>query len=362
MVDLSRGPDSHIAQPPSPDQPATSVDRPFDWARCELTCDVKPSASDDAFAGKTDRMLANQPTSARLTELISYFVELASRQHRVFVFQLLFFGTCARLVRWDRSTVIVSEKFDYCAEPHWLASVVWRYSRLGSELRGWDSSVSLAASADVTLFKDELRRALQEGCPTGSESGATQTVYRALHTTTMAQATVCSDYPTYTVSVSDHKRNYATTLIIRRPFYEVREPFGRATRGYLAYDKTYRGFRFFKDAWRFDLTRSQDAPMDNGLSEEEFYKEAKDIPGLILPKVYYAGDVSYSHGQVQLAPSVRPFDDQIHHRVLQELLFPLSSFQNSKELTCIMFDALKSARRVFIWGIACPAHVYLLQL
>lgn len=350
----------------------------FDWGRCELTCEVRPSgwqdpfdcnASEDYDDSDDEDIADDTGEPSDLQQVIAYFKEQSARQHRTFVFQLFIFGAHARFVRWDRAGAIVSNRFNYRTRPHYLAGFVWRYARLErSKGRGWDSTVALAGPADAALFKDEIMKVLRDD--EGASSGPAKTTTKALRTTLMAKKTLEGDYPTYTVRISSpEKWQFETTLIIRRPVHEPISPFYRATRGYLAYDKDRAEFCFFKDIWRCER-RSLDPdalePDDEGatehkngayISEERFYTLVRGVkdPEMMLPRVFYAGDVRDEDGgavhrvvtpgtllAVMNGSGHRLEQTNVHHRVIQELLCPLESSSSSRELVGITRDVLKS--------------------
>lgn len=308
--------------------------------------------------------------------MITYYKEQASRQHRTFMFQIFIFGSFARFLRWDRSGAVVTRRFNYKEVPRLLAGFLWRYGRLSLPDRGWDTNFTLADAVDVDTFQQEVERVRQEE-PPETASGRSKTIYKALQAMKIEDI-LDDNYPTYTVRISPSTNwNYATKLIIRRPLYEPFSPFGRATRGYLAYDTNDNEFRFFKDIWRIDHRYlvpdpsdddGQGEPIKQYRSEDEFYTFVKglDIPQSGLPKVYFAGDVKNEDGSIQKTqtnelprddPDVNtwrkiclPLRAHVHQHVLQELLCPLQLFKNSRELFCIIHDVLKStsSHTVFI--------------
>lgn len=349
-----------------------STTGPFEWSRCELPCEVKRSADEDAFDDSDTNLndsLYNMTDegSRNLGQLVIYYKEQALRQHRTFIFQVFIFGSFARFLRWDRSGAVVTQKFNYKKEPRLLAGFLWRYARLSPVSRGWDPTFTLSDSVDVRLFDDELKRVLRAP-PADTASGVAKTIYRAFEAIMMkGEENQDDEYSTYTVNLSPSITwDFETTLIIRRPLHEPLSPFGLATRTYLAYDKRHGQFRFFKDSWRIDDRYpihdfDQEEPHLRYLCEDEFYNLVKeiDIPQSGLPKVFYASDVKNADGTVQktltsdlpwAGPSVNewrkvslPFCAHIHQHILQELLCPLRAFESSRELVGVISDVLRSA-------------------
>lgn len=348
---------------------------PYKWGICELSCEVKRSSNDDVFEdgntiGALDKLTGGGASNKG--QLVTYYKEQASRQHRTFIFQIFVFGSYARLLRWDRSGAVVTRKFNYKEQPELLAGFLWRYSQLSRPDRGWDPSATLAEAKNVDLFKTSLKKLLQGNGPATSSSGASKTIARLL-TAANARKTLEGDYPTHAIHLSPSKNwDFHTTLIVGRPIYEPLSPFGRATRGYLAYDRDHKEFRFLKDIWRIvhrylelDPSDDTDQPKRQYRSEDDFYTLMKtlNVPQVGLPVVYYAGDVKNEDGSVQKTQTNElPLDDpainewrkpsaplraHIHHHVLQELLCPLHTFSSSKELIGITRDVFKSKHLVY---------------
>ncbi|KAJ8514730.1 hypothetical protein ONZ45_g7752 [Pleurotus djamor] len=90
-------------------------------------------------------------------QLVSYLVEMAARQHRTHIFVLFVFHPYARLVRWDRSAIVVSERFNYVEDCSPLADFFWRYSQLDDAQRGYDQTVVLANKAEARHAKRYLQ-------------------------------------------------------------------------------------------------------------------------------------------------------------------------------------------------------------
>ncbi|KAI0309001.1 hypothetical protein OF83DRAFT_1024807, partial [Amylostereum chailletii] len=59
-------------------------------------------------------------------QMIAYAATQFASQHRVFIFSFLLMGDYARLLRWDRSGVVVTERFNWKTDPT-LAEFFWRF-------------------------------------------------------------------------------------------------------------------------------------------------------------------------------------------------------------------------------------------
>lgn len=325
--------------------------RPFDWKRCEFGCEVKSSDDDDAFTDTDPKTVEASSGRARLNrgQLISYIKEQASRQHRTGNFQLYVFGDWARLLWYDRSGGVVSQKFNYKENPKLLATFLWQYSHLSQEQRGWDPTVVAASPAETDLFETMMKPFIERvGRP--SESDLSELKCDKF------KDTLDNTYPTYKLTVTSPK--YSADLLIRRPFFQPFSACGRATRGYLAYDIARGQVVFLKDTWRTD---SQDR-----LPESEIYEVLKGCGIEHLPEVLYAGDVHLANGSRQetfvdtfirrgynwARPSAVT-RSHVHCRIVQSVAYPLSSFRDSREFVQVLRDILVGKSQLLHFLSSC---------
>lgn len=325
--------------PPQPDhRPEPSLSRPFDWKRCEFGCAVKMSDDDDAFTDTNPRSVEDPSDKPRQNRdrLISLMKEQASRQHRTCIFQLYIFGDWARLLFYDRSGGIVSQKFNYKNNPKLLATFLWEYSHLSQEQRGWDPTVVAASPAETDLLETMMRPFIERvGRP--SESDLSELKCEVF------KDTLNETYPTYKLTIASPE--YSADLLIRCPFVQSLSPFGSATRGYLAYDLGRGDVVFLKDNWR---THSMDR-----LAESEIYDILKGCGVEHLPNVLHAADVLTSHASRQetfvhkhtqnrkrSTSDSQSHRSHVHCRIVQSVAFPISSCRESREFVQALRDAL----------------------
>lgn len=149
-----------------------------------------------------------------------------------------------------------------------------------------------------------------------------------------------------TKSVADETLD--VSLIVRRAFFQPTSPLGRATRGYVAYDREGCELYFMKDTWR-TAYQGHD-------SEAEVYTKLNDQHIPHLPTILHASDVLSSDGASQctvismlalngcawnrlIEHDIRPL---AHHRIVQKLAVPLISARCSKEYAQAVCDVLDS--------------------
>ncbi|GJE92088.1 hypothetical protein PsYK624_082410 [Phanerochaete sordida] len=272
--------------------------------------------------------------------LISHARTQFTCQHRVHFFQLLMFGPYARFVRWDRSGTIVSQRFNYTSDPARLSDFLWRLSRMNDALQGWDTTVKMASRAEAALLKESVQTFLGD-----MEAGSTKegTFARKL---LGAERTLDDTgiYPVWKIHVVNPDTGSSSDLIVNRPLVAHPSLCGRATRAYIAYDLQQQRLVFTKDSWR---------DTDHGLQPElDIYRElhAHGVPH-VLPALY-GGDVASTAGalhetQAQMYyvddDGLRIIDDvirRVHHRIAQDIAYPLATVRDERELVQALHDAL----------------------
>lgn len=87
-----------------------------------------------------------------LGQMVAYAARVFARQHRNFFFTVSMTPKIARLLRWDRSGVVVSAAFEYhnCDT---LSKFFWCFSRMTDAERGCDTTVMQATEAEEELFR-----------------------------------------------------------------------------------------------------------------------------------------------------------------------------------------------------------------
>ncbi|KAH8099780.1 hypothetical protein BXZ70DRAFT_1065294 [Cristinia sonorae] len=256
----------------------------------------------------------------------SVSLELA-RQHRTFIFSLLICGDTARFMRWDRAGCTVSEHFNYRENPVPLAEFFWRYGRLPRLQRGFDPTVKVASDRERRRLWDATKDYIDD---------ATNLRAPGMETTEDSD----SDYPCYKIAMRASGPGRKTQYyIVQRPLAYPLSPIGRCTRAYVALDLSSGNLVFLKDYYR---QVHPDHP-----PEADIYRVLKESQVPNLPTVYLAGDVEDNVIRSQTTmtqewrrkPGICLSDDvrvYRHHRIVQELLFPLCCVKSSKQLVEVM--------------------------
>lgn len=82
-------------------------------------------------------------------QIAMYATMQLARQHRMFAFSFLICGSRARFIRWDRGGAIVTRSFDYVKQPEILTEYLWRYGQMTPIQRGLDPTARSATTAEA---------------------------------------------------------------------------------------------------------------------------------------------------------------------------------------------------------------------
>ncbi|KAF9260318.1 hypothetical protein L218DRAFT_907197, partial [Marasmius fiardii PR-910] len=90
-------------------------------------------------------------------QLAHHAAAVMTVQYCTHFFQLVIFGSFARMLRWDRSCALVLERFNYKGKPQVIFDFYKRLAQLGSADRGYDPRISRATKAEAKLARDAFR-------------------------------------------------------------------------------------------------------------------------------------------------------------------------------------------------------------
>lgn len=262
------------------------------------------------------------------------------RHFRAFSFTIILLNRHARFVRWDRSGAIVTERFDYVSDPRLLGEFLWRFAHMNDDERGFDPTATRASRAEVKLF----RRSVQDFLD-GMTAGTTDAP--AVRKLPDAERTLdnSNTFPIWKLHIVDAASRQSAALIVNRPLFDRSTVFGRSTRAYLAYDLQQHRLVFLKDTWRPDHSKLQ--------IESETYQVLSKHRIQHIPVVFYAGDVCHDDRspQATLTQAFAANEDDwrvtdgyyekyIHHRVVQDIYYPLESALDEREFLQVFADAV----------------------
>ena len=288
-----------------------------DVESAELMVEVEFSEQDDPFEEvPTDNGIICDSDWAieTLGQLTSYATAHLAAQFRVHVFSVLLFRKSARLMRWDRAGVIVSERIRL--DKSVLAEFFWRFSNANAMERGYDPTVT-PFNFTPNLTKEFLFDKLQfDADPDNLKM---------------------DDVNFFEMLLPQENNRY----VIGKATYLGRASLAsRATRSFKAWCLTTRRPVFLKDTWRILSQRP----------EHEIYEK------LAAAKVQYIATIldhsdfeahrtltgAYARKSWVFKINLKPCRTLQHYRlVLQEIGRSLTSFNDFREVLAAMRNALQ---------------------
>ncbi|KAK0467192.1 uncharacterized protein EV420DRAFT_1636220 [Desarmillaria tabescens] len=137
------------------------IDPITQFSRMETHVELKLAAMNDAFSDEGALESSSELGHDIQGQLVSYINAQLGSQHHTHPFTVFICASKARLLRWDRTGVIVTRAFPYdSGESTYLQEFFWRFSHAGNVTRGWDTTVTVptpdeTAQAQHSLDTDE---------------------------------------------------------------------------------------------------------------------------------------------------------------------------------------------------------------
>jgi hypothetical protein len=128
------------------------------WAWIGIPLEAKVKDSAFLFSTKQPRALrsfSKEGLRARVQHA-TQVAEIFLRQHRTHVFSLYVYRRFARILRWDRAGIIVTEPINVVTEPQKLLTFIYRYAKLSREAQGYDTSAKLATAKELKILDDYI--------------------------------------------------------------------------------------------------------------------------------------------------------------------------------------------------------------
>lgn len=121
-----------------------------------------PGQSDAEYAVAAQEALLAGNANAHFThgQMAEYAADIMLRQHRLFLYSVYVYRHTARILRWDRTGVMISEAIDYFHEPEKLCDFFYRLGRMSEAQLGYDTSVTRVLDTKVhdTIQEYHTRR------------------------------------------------------------------------------------------------------------------------------------------------------------------------------------------------------------
>ncbi|EJF60928.1 hypothetical protein DICSQDRAFT_170784 [Dichomitus squalens LYAD-421 SS1] len=182
-------------------------------------------------------------------QVISYAELLLALQHRTFLFMLLIVGRRFRLLRWDRSGVIITRSTDYYKKPELLREFLWRVSYASPDALGLDpTAVRLPRTprniSELQGILADLEKRAVDHTPRQLESPFPKNhVFRYVLDLFKGSIAV-EEWPLYHLWISER------CFLVGKPVSPSHGVAGPGTRGYVAYDVKEKRLVWLKDTWR----------------------------------------------------------------------------------------------------------------
>ncbi|GBE84586.1 hypothetical protein BKA93DRAFT_428387 [Sparassis latifolia] len=301
-----------------------------------------------------------------LGQNIAYAVDAFARQFRTSYFSVSLSGTLARLIRWDRGGIMVSESFDLHKKPQALCEFLWRYAHASGAERGYDCTVEHATEEEEALFEKcitghvQLQLDLEDiGQLVGKEKKAAEKKLAAGVEEHFQPGTVAA------VTTFDENSNKHRVLV-SRPIVWPLSLASRATREYwaVAADGDCGKVVYLKDTWRYtgdgllkegdvladllgggvphipQLVHHGDVPQcpdSNDMDVDDERGEQTGFQRTLTPR-FETANWACKNGQAKL----RTYP-QVHYRlVLGTVGYGLHKFRGTKELLSGTYDAYQA--------------------
>ncbi|OBZ73860.1 hypothetical protein A0H81_06311 [Grifola frondosa] len=302
----------------------------------------------DPFSDEVDG-----PMRKLFLERLSSYAEMAmGRAHRTHIYTVLVMGTFARLIRWDRSGAVMTDKFQYKEHPEILGEFFWRFARMTDEVQGYDTTAQLVPPGTKLyhLMDSMTEKKLPELLD---------------YIRTEFQKSIDAGCCRYQLAVEDKER-VTRHFLVGRPLHITPGLVGRGTRSYVAVDVEKEVFVHLKDQWRYapdEDAMQQEHAADDGhpLRIGEASPEGDILSYLNLmgvhnvPTVVCHGDVGREVTATQDAwkainqglrtAGAGAHSDQplklVHYRLIQEEVGrPLSECEAGVELVKVISDCI----------------------
>ncbi|TFK62873.1 hypothetical protein BDN72DRAFT_929676 [Pluteus cervinus] len=246
------GPDISVYHGLSPGQIPTGIDR----KTAELFLEFKFHKSADPFEDKASLPFVRKTKAAHKTlgQISIYAIAQLAAQFRTHIFSMLVFPTYARILRWDRSGVIVTKKITFADNGGIITKFFEHLQTASPEIRGVDTTVN-----PVSGLSDPQEAHIREALNVGA------------------------DVPLQEVKIGTRR-----FIVAHFTFFSVSSAFGRSTRCILAYnldpEPDEPETNMLKDSWR--------TIADDRLDEFSIYKRLEAAEVQNVPRAYCGGDIT----------------------------------------------------------------------
>jgi len=206
-----------------------------------------------------------RPRISALGQNAHYAHMVLTRQSRIRVFSLTISGTIARVMCRERSGVLVTEPFDYKANPQILIDFVWRFVKANKLQQGFDpTAVAVDSREDLDSFVAAIR----------------------FHAQLQLDLDPETDEEELSHAVDEHYYRGAITRLtignygfwVSRPLWVAPSIVGRCTAGYWGVRCDTKDVAFVKSVWRTDV---EDVQLEGDILKDLEDKGVRHIPTVL---------------------------------------------------------------------------------
>ncbi|OBZ73899.1 hypothetical protein A0H81_06300 [Grifola frondosa] len=333
---------------------------------CKAVMDRKGKGSNSADPFSSEESDEDEEKELIIDQLSAYAEAAMSREHRTHIYAVLVLHKFARLIRWDHSGAVVTEKFNYKTHPEILGEFFWRFAHMTDEAQGYDPTAQLV-SPGTTL------------CRLMDKMAAEKLPHPFDYIRVAFQKSLDAKWLRYKLAVEDKERG-TRYFLVGKPQYISSGLVDNGTRSYVAIDIEKEQFVHLKDQRRLtcdvmdNSEKEQDEKDDHPLRTGGPHLEGDILAYLNkmgvrnVPTALCHGDVV---GQVTATQDVwktiprmpwnttcsryDPPSKLVHYRLVEkEVGQPLSEFKTSLELVKLISDCLIAHEDAA--NLACVLH------
>ncbi|KAI0077489.1 hypothetical protein K474DRAFT_1621041, partial [Panus rudis PR-1116 ss-1] len=283
--------------------------------------EVKFSVDPYSFArGSPDRFSEAKDAEYDRGQIAEYAGECLERQHRLSLYSLYIYRDHFSIQLWDRNGMLMSTSTNYKQDPMSIVRFLYYFVKMTDEQVGYDPTVKMveADSEPVLRMKAKVKDDTFRTYPDYVQ----ERVKEAMKVVLDPEA------------FSDGEQNF---LIGRRLSSSGAEPYGRGTKGFVAFDLQSETFVFLKDAWR-ESSANPEASTYRILKEKNVPNIATLVCGGDIP-----GHCTKTHAFLDKFKQ-----PMYHHRlVLKEIGLPLEKYVSSQHLCTHLWKALIAHQKAY---------------
>ena len=280
----------------------------------EILHECKYSPSDDPFNDEDPSFERDTEKACdTLGQITLYATAHMAAQFRTHIFSLLILPKYARLLRWDRAGVVVTEEIPIDGSESALVEFYWRYSHATPDVRGHDTTVERVLNGvEAEAARQKLNTKVGE----------------KLFRLKLGENGYIVGKPTYMGASS---------------------PTGRSTRAFTAFCERNKKLVFLKDTWRVIISGQ--------LPEHEIYEKLHENNVRNIAQLIKGADIldhkTITHEATEIFPNkdfltIRKFR---HYRLaLKDVGHDLRSFSSVKQLVKVIRDATIGRCMIFKQG------------